>query len=167
MTIAELDQTSASLAHEALQRCCGAESWITAMIAARPFIEREAVFAASDAAWASCSVVDFKEAFTHHPRIGDVESLARRYSNTKQWASGEQGGVEGADREVLERLADGNRRYEERFGHLFIVCATARSVAEMLSLLEARLSNDADEEIRIAASEQHRITRIRLEKLLS
>lgn len=167
MTVAELDGLEDAAAGDALQRCCGSSRWIREMLSARPFGQSGAIFAASDAAWAACGPVDFREAFTHHPRIGDLDSLARRYAGTREWASGEQRGVEGADRAVLERLAEGNRLYEERFGHRFIVCATGRSATEMLALLEARLPNDPDTELAIAASEQHRITRIRLEKLLA
>ncbi len=96
-----------------------------------------------------------------------MESLAKKYSNTKAWAGGEQKGVEGADRAVLERLAKGNADYEEKFGHIFIVCATGKSAAEMLALLEARMPNDPKTEVMVAAEEQNKITRIRLKKLLA
>ena len=100
-------------------------------------------------------------------RIGDVESLAKKYANTKTWAAGEQKGVESADRAVIEKLAEGNTAYEEKFGHIFIVCATGKSAAEMLAMLEARMKNDPKDEILIAAAEQNKITRLRLKKLLA
>ena len=110
---------------------------------------------------------DYLEAFEGHPRIGDVESLAKKYANTKGWAGGEQKGLESADREVLQRLAKGNADYEAKFGHIFIVCATGKSAAEMLALLEARMPNDPKTEVMVAAEEQNKITRLRLKKLLA
>ena len=103
----------------------------------------------------------------NHPKIGDVESLSKKYENTKTWAVGEQKGVENADRAVIEKLAEGNKTYEEKFGHIFIVCATGKSAAEMLSMLEGRMKNDPKDEILIAAGEQNKITRLRLKKLLA
>jgi len=74
----------------------------------------------------------------------------------------EQVGVDGASDAVLEALADGNRRYEERFGYIFIVCASGRTAAEMLAMLTARLGNDPTHELQIAAAEQAKITALRL-----
>jgi 2-oxo-4-hydroxy-4-carboxy-5-ureidoimidazoline decarboxylase len=136
------------------------------MVIDRPFESLAEMLEISDRIWEECDVDDYMEAFAGHPRIGDIDSLAKKYANTKGWAGGEQKGVEGAGREVLERLAKGNADYEERFGHIFIVCATGKSAAEMLALLEARLSNDPAHEITVAAEEQNKITRIRLKKLL-
>lgn len=167
MTTAEFDALPESEARAALTRCCGASRWVEVMLSARPFGSAEAVHRASDRAWADCGPVDFREAFTHHPPIGGLDRLASRFADTREWASGEQSGVAGAPGHVLERLAEGNRRYEARFGHLFIVCATGLTAAEMLERLEARLGNEPADELRIAAAEQHRITRLRLEKLLA
>lgn len=167
MTIAELDALPPSLARVSLERCCGARRWIDYMIDNRPFRSLESLHSASESAWAACTESDRREAFTHHPRIGDVDDLARRFASTHEWASGEQRGVEGAEREVLERLAQGNQMYEAHFGYRFIVCATGLSALQMVELLEARMSNDAATELMIASNEQHRITRIRLEKLLT
>ena len=125
------------------------------------------VLETSDTIWEECDVDDYEEAFTHHPKIGDVESLSKKYENTKTWAVGEQKGVENADRAVIEKLAEGNKTYEEKFGHIFIVCATGKSAAEMLSMLEGRMKNDPKDEILIAAGEQNKITRLRLKKLLA
>jgi 2-oxo-4-hydroxy-4-carboxy-5-ureidoimidazoline decarboxylase len=125
------------------------------------------VYAAADAIWLKLDRADWLEAFTHHPKIGDMDSLRAKFATTKEWAAGEQSGVNAANEEVLRGLADGNREYEQRFGHIFIVCATGKSAQEMLTLLRARLHNEADKELRIAAGEQAKITRIRLEKLLN
>ncbi len=136
------------------------------MVIDRPFESLAEMLEISDRIWEECDVDDYLEAFEGHPRIGDVESLAKKYANTKGWAGGEQKGVEGADASVIQRLADGNKSYEEKFGHIFIVCATGKSAAEMLALLEARMPNDLKTEVMVAAEEQNKITRIRLKKLL-
>jgi 2-oxo-4-hydroxy-4-carboxy-5-ureidoimidazoline decarboxylase len=133
----------------------------------RPFADAKALLASADEVWASLGPVDWKEAYAHHPRIGDKQALRERFAATRQWAAGEQAGVSGASESVLDALAEGNRDYESRFGHIFIVCATGKSAEEMLALLRARLGNDPKTEERIAAAEQAKITRIRLEKLLA
>jgi OHCU decarboxylase len=104
-------------------------------------------------------------AFAAHPRIGDVDSLRTKFAHTKTWASGEQAGVDAASEDTLIRLADGNDAYFDRFGYIFIVCATGKSADQMLALLEARLPNDAVTELPIAAAEQRKITQLRLQKL--
>jgi 2-oxo-4-hydroxy-4-carboxy-5-ureidoimidazoline decarboxylase len=111
---------------------------------------------------------DMLEAFSLHPEIGaDLAALRQRFASTAAWASAEQAGVAGTDDATLEALRDGNVRYRERFGYVFLVCATGRTAAEMLALLRARLANDPDTEQRIAAAEQAKITRLRLERLSS
>ena len=116
--------------------------------------------------WWQCTEEDWKEAFSHHPKIGDVESLAKKFASAAQWASGEQSGVNAASKETIEALAESNRLYEEKFGYIFIVCATGKSAEEMLGLLQARLKNNPGAEIQIAADEQSKITKLRIEKLL-
>ena len=105
------------------------------------------------------------EAFGGHPKIGDLDSLRMRLAGNKQWSAGEQAGVEVANEETLQRLADGNREYEQRFGYVFIVCATGKTAAEMLALLESRLRNDDSTELSAASEEQRKITHLRLGKL--
>lgn len=167
MTLEQLNRLSEAEATAAFTQCCTAQRWVERMVIDRPFESLAEMMEISDTIWEECDVDDYIEAFLGHPRIGDVESLAKKYANTKAWASGEQKGVEGADRAVIERLAEGNKNYEEKFGHLFIVCATGKSAAETLDLLEARMPNDPKTEVMVAAAEQNKITRIRLKKLLS
>ncbi|MBK9763969.1 MAG: 2-oxo-4-hydroxy-4-carboxy-5-ureidoimidazoline decarboxylase [Flavobacteriales bacterium] len=167
MTIDQLNRLSEDDATTAFEQCCGAAQWVERMVYARPFETLAEVLETSDTIWEECDVDDYEEAFTHHPKIGDVESLSKKYENTKTWAVGEQKGVENADRAVIEKLAEGNKTYEEKFGHIFIVCATGKSAAEMLSMLEGRMKNDPKDEILIAAGEQNKITRLRLKKLLA
>ena len=166
MTLDALNRLSEADAAAAFTQCCAAQRWVERMVIDRPFESLAEMLEISDRIWEECDVEDYMEAFEGHPRIGDVESLAKKYANTKGWAGGEQKGVEGADRDVIERLAKGNADYEERFGHIFIVCATGKTAAEMLALLEARMDNDPEHELQVAAGEQNRITRIRLKKLL-
>lgn len=151
----------------ALTRCCGASRWVDAMLQARPFASDEAVFTTAEHLWASMERADILEAFSHHPKIGsDVQSLRARFPQTHQWSGQEQAAVQQANETTLHDLADGNRRYEERFGYIFIVCATGKTAEEMLALLRARLPNSPDDELPIAAAEQAKITAIRLRKLI-
>jgi 2-oxo-4-hydroxy-4-carboxy-5-ureidoimidazoline decarboxylase len=166
MTLAELNEIPLEQAGEAFERCCGARAWVALMCAARPFANAAALAEEAERAWQSLSPDQWREAFAHHPRIGDVESLRRRFATTASWAANEQRGAAGAGEQTLAALASGNREYEEKFGYIFIVCATGKSAGEMLALLEARLHNDPGAEIRIAAEEQMKIIRLRLEKLI-
>lgn len=167
MTLDELNALPEAEVAEALTACCVAKAWVQGLLAKRPFASREALWAAASEVEAQMGREDWLEAFLGHPRIGDVASLRAKYAHTAAWASGEQSGAAAATEAVLQGLAQGNQDYEAKFGHIFIVCATGKSGAEMLALLEARLPNDAEEELRIAAGEQAKISRIRLEKLLA
>jgi 2-oxo-4-hydroxy-4-carboxy-5-ureidoimidazoline decarboxylase len=131
----------------------------------RPFDSQARLFATSDEVWWSLARTDWLEAFAAHPKIGDKNALHARFPATATWASNEQAGTLCAAADVIARLADANSRYEARFGHIFVVCATGKTAAEMLELLEARLTNEPEVEIKIAAAEQAKITRIRLEKI--
>ena len=167
MTLESFNRLTVDEAMRDLLRWCGSRRWAQAVAAQRPFANAVAVLSAADEVWWKLDRADWLEAFTHHPKIGDIDSLRAKFATTKEWAAGEQSGVNAADEDVLRGLADGNRDYEKRFGHIFIVCATGKSAQEMLTLLRERLKNDADKELRIAAGEQAKITKIRLEKLLS
>lgn len=161
-----INQWSESEAAEALARCCGARRWVTAMVAARPFLSREHLFGTAEQVWWHLGDGDWREAFTHHPRIGaDLAALRAKFASTATWSAGEQSGVAGADEATLAALAEGNRAYEARYGILFIVCATGLSAAEMLTRLKDRMDNAPEAELRVAAGEQARITALRLAKL--
>lgn len=169
MSIAQyLNQLSEKEAQEALLRCCGSSQWVQHMCSRRPFADDEQVHEQADQIWKRLTKPDFLEAFSHHPQIGaSKESLREKFHSTHQWSANEQAGMSQADEDILERLVQGNKAYLERFGYIFIVCATGKTAAEMCVLLEQRLPNDPEEEINIAAGEQAKITHIRLEKLLS
>lgn len=156
-------------AHRALLRCCGSQRWADAMLSRRPFGSADALRTAAREAWAELDRDDYLEAFAAHPPIGDgrvgPDAGKGVLASTRAWSAQEQSGVTGAPADVAEALREGNRDYWHRFGYLFIVCATGKSAAEMLGLLEARLGNDPERELAVAAREQARITRLRLEKL--
>jgi 2-oxo-4-hydroxy-4-carboxy-5-ureidoimidazoline decarboxylase len=136
------------------------------MLTRLPFDSTAALHGAADSVWESLARADYLEAFRGHPRIGaSLEALEAKFEATAGWSASEQGAVNGADRATLEALRDGNTAYESRFGFIFIVCATGKTAAEMLALLQARIGNEPDAEMRIAAAEQSKITKIRLEKL--
>jgi 2-oxo-4-hydroxy-4-carboxy-5-ureidoimidazoline decarboxylase len=159
-----LNEMTPDDARAAFLRCCGSRRWAEAMTARRPYLSREALFQAAEEIDAQLTRADWLEAFAAHPRIGDLEALRKQFASTASWCSSEQAGVTEADEKVLRDLAQGNREYERRFGYLFIVCASGKSAAEMLAILRARLENQEEEELRVAAREQARITRLRLDK---
>jgi len=166
MNLSDINNGSISDLWAAFEKCCGAHHWVEQMVITRPFVSREQLFEKAEQIWEQCSDEDWLEAFEHHPKIGDVSSLKKKFANTEKWAGQEQAGVNVASDEIIRKLAEGNREYEQKFGYIFIVCATGKSAAEMLALLEARLHNAPGKELRIAMREQMKITRIRLEKLL-
>lgn len=151
---------------EELTKCCGSSAWVQRMLPFIPADDMVELLEDAEEQWWLCSEADWKEAFTHHPKIGDMDSLKKKFASTANWASGEQSGVQDANEKILEALAEGNRLYEEKFGYIFIVCATGKSATEMLELLQERLKNTPEEEIQIAADEQNKITKLRIEKLL-
>ncbi len=166
LTIAELDALPRGEAAETLRACCGSAAWVEAMLARRPFGSRGALIAAADETAAALSEQDWLEAFARHPRIGE-RTAARPTSRTAgEWSSDEQAAATAVDVTVQRRLAALNAEYAERFGFIFIICASGRSGEEILSALERRLPNDPHTELAIAAGEQRAITRLRLEKLL-
>lgn len=149
-----------------LLKCCGSTRWAEEMVRNRPFKSPEELFQAARGVWEGLGRSDWLEAFAAHPRIGDKKSLRAQPAATAGWAASEQAGTEATTEAVLEALAEGNRLYEERFSYVFIVCATGKIASEMLEILRSRLPNDPEAELSIAAGEQAKITRLRLEKLM-
>jgi 2-oxo-4-hydroxy-4-carboxy-5-ureidoimidazoline decarboxylase len=166
MTLAALNSLPLPKLKEALRQCCGATAWVERMSECFPVKDTATLFNAASSIWRSCMEDDWKEAFSHHPQIGDLALLKQKFAATAQWAAGEQAAVQQASESILEELAAGNRQYLEKFGYIFIVCATGKSAGEMLHLLKERLPHTPEEEIGVAMAEQEKITKIRLEKLL-
>jgi 2-oxo-4-hydroxy-4-carboxy-5-ureidoimidazoline decarboxylase len=160
MTMAELNQRDESEIAPRLLECCGSARWLQNMLSGRPFESQVNLEAMASQVWWRLKPADWLEAFSKHPKIGEK-------GKASQWSAQEQSGMDSATAEIANRLADLNRAYYEKFGWIFIVCATGKSAQEMLGLLEARLPNQPEEELRIAAAEQDKITHLRLRKLLS
>lgn len=148
-------------------RCCGSRQWALEMTDARPFGSEASVFETAARIWWRLSEADWLEAFAAHPRIGDLEAIRAKFATTVAWTSREQAGAINAPDEVLQNLARRNGQYEERFGFIFIVCATGKTAEEMLAILNKRLANDPEAELRLAAEEQMKITTIRLKRVTS
>jgi OHCU decarboxylase len=148
-----------------LSACCGSNAWVERMTAARPYVDLDDCFTKADTAWRSLGQAAWLQAFVRHPRIGDRPAEGER-GRSHRWSAEEQSQAQEASPETLRAFAEGNRAYEDRFGYVFLVRAAGRTATEMLSLLRERLRNDPDTELRVAASEQEAITRLRLEKLL-
>ncbi len=165
--LVRLDSMTDDVAHAALLHCCHSAEWAESMRNRRPFGSGAALATAAETVWNGLTVEDQAEAFTAHPRIGDLASLRAKYAATAGSAAQEQAGASGADEATLHALAAGNQDYEVRFGHIFIVCATGKTAEEMLAILQSRLPNDPATEHAIAAAEQLKITQIRLRKLCS
>jgi 2-oxo-4-hydroxy-4-carboxy-5-ureidoimidazoline decarboxylase len=166
MTLHELNTLPKSQLRQELMKCCGSTAWVEKIMTFFPIEDLVELLEDAEEQWFKCTPEDWKEAFSHHPKIGDLDSLKRKFASTANWAMGEQSGASTASEETIKALAKGNREYEVKFGYIFIVCATGKSASEMLAILQSRLTNDPKEEIEIAADEQNKITRLRLEKLL-
>ena len=136
------------------------------MLASRPYENGAEVLAHADAIAQELQPADWLEAFSHHPRIGERKAAASVSSVAAGWSAGEQAGMDRAAGPVQDELAAANAEYAERFGFIFIVCATGLSAESMLALLKERINNAADEELAVAAREQRKITQLRLRKLL-
>ena len=167
MNLDDFNNLSEKEISKELFKCCGSSAWVKKMMMYRPFQSKEQLIKLADKAWSECTENDGLEAFTHHPKIGDLEYLKKKFASTAKWSKGEQSSVEEAPMETLKALAQGNADYEKKFGFIFIVCATGKSADEMLDLLEHRLQNERKKEINIAMEEQQKITNLRIEKLFN
>ena len=165
--IQRLNWLTADEAAATLRACCGSAAWVQGMLARRPVPNLSALLQAAEEVWAGLGPKDYLEAFAAHPRIGETKSPATANAQSARFSRDEQVGVHGVSDEVQAALAQGNRDYEARFGHIYIVCATGKSAPEMLALLQSRLGNPPEVELKIAAEEQRKITRLRLHKLVS
>lgn len=151
---------------ELLTKCCGSEKWINSMIREMPFNTKEEIFNNAEKVWYSLNKEDWLEAFSQHPKIGDINSLTEKFYSTKELAGNEQAGVNNASIETLTEFAKLNDEYEKKFGYIFIVCASGKSADEMLHIIKERIKNNSETEIKIAMEEQNKITKLRLEKLI-
>jgi len=165
-SLEHFNRTPRQRALRTLLDCCGSKKWAQQLAARRPFVVETELFDAADKTWSALTPADWLEAFLHHPPIGETRAKARQSATASRWSAKEQSLAQKAAPEVLEALAAQNRAYVEKFGYVFLICATGKSSEEILDALRQRLSNDSDTELRVAAEEQRKITRLRLEKLL-
>lgn len=154
--------------HEAaslLESCCGATAWVNGMIERRPFRTLGHLVESADDVWWSLGPEDWREAFDHHPRIGERKAAAVQTAQAESWSASEQQAASDAARDVQDALVRGNDEYERQFGHIYLVFAWSKTAEELLEVLRERLTNDPATELRVAAAEQAKITRFRLMKL--
>lgn len=164
MNLNDFNQLPLDQAHMELVACLGCNTWASYVSVQRPFKKLQQLIDAGETYWRTATEAERLEAFTAHPQIGDLDALRNKYSNT---ANAEQGQITEATEAVLLELQDKNQAYLDKFGFIFIVCATGKSAAEMLQLLKQRLPNDRTTELDNAAREQWQITLLRLNKLFA
>ncbi len=161
------NQLSSQEAAQDILSCCGSGAWARELAARRPFPHEASLIAASDDIWRRLPAHDWLDAFAKHPRIGERKAPLVASAQSASWSAQEQQSLAAAAESVQSALAEANREYEQRFGRVFIVCATGKSAAEMLYTLKHRLQNDEATELQEAAEEQRKITNLRLKKWLS
>jgi OHCU decarboxylase len=166
MELQRLNEMARSEAVEELLKCCGSLNWATRLTDERPFHNTDSILRTSDRIWWSLDAKDWLEAFSHHPKIGERRAAQDVSEEAQRWSEEEQSSTRLAAEETMLELINANHEYERKFGFIFIVCASGKSTEEMLGLLKVRLKNGVDQELRIAAEEQRRITNLRLKKLL-
>jgi OHCU decarboxylase len=164
--LAWLNALPADEAEGELLKCCGSKRWAREMANGRPYESFNALIAHANDIWWSLQPGDWLEAFRSHPKIGEKKTANTVSTQSQKWSSQEQAAVVNASRETIDELATLNHAYEEKFGFIFIICASGKSSEEMLSALRERLEHDAAVELPIAAAEQSKITELRLRKLL-
>jgi 2-oxo-4-hydroxy-4-carboxy-5-ureidoimidazoline decarboxylase len=159
------NQLNRSESETLISQCCSATQWIRRVADGRPYQSMAILIATADKIWVSMQEDELLEAFDGHPKIGDPDSLKEKYRSTLTVASHEQSGVKEANDQLLENLAQQNHNYFDKFGFIFIICASGKSANEMLASIDERLSHSRDRELVIAAREQWQITLIRLNNL--
>ena len=145
--------------------CCGSHEFADALVRARPFANADALLAAADNIWWSLGESDWLEAFACHPRIG--ESAANSSRQFSAWSVEEQSTARSGANTALDSISEKNREYEARHGFIYIVCASGKSADELLTVLDRRIGNPTEHEIREAAEQQRQITHIRIRKWLA
>jgi OHCU decarboxylase len=169
LSLERLNYLSSGEAQTELLKCCGSSKWANRIAAQRPFETLDELMQNAERVWWSLEPQDWLEAFRSHPKIGEKKAQAQTTATAQKWSEQEQSGITDAatTTETKRELAELNHQYEDKFGYIFIVCATGKSSEELLSLLRERVSNDTEKELRIAAAEQAKITGLRLGKLLN
>jgi allantoicase len=165
--LAWLNSLTTEEAAKELRQCCGSKRWAEQLSNDRPYSTFDTLITHADRLWWSLTPDDWLEAFRSHPKIGEQKASDNVSAQSSQWSGQEQSGVSSASQSTVNSLASLNRAYEEKFGFIFIICATGKTSEEMLAALKDRLQHDSDTELHLAAAEQAKITQLRLKKLLT
>jgi len=160
VTLIRFNRLPTAAAVDCILRCCGSDAWAQRMVAGRPYASPAQLLDAADRHWRALPVEAHLQAFAAHPAIGDTES-ARGESRR------EQAGVADASTQTRAELARLNRDYRRRFGLTFLICAHGLSADAMLAELRARITGSRESELANAAEEQRKITRLRLQNMLT
>lgn len=156
---------AATAAREALP-CCGSQGWATALAARRPIADEASLIEASTSIWLALPQEAWQEAFDSHPRIGQTHAQTHATEESLRFSAQEQRTALSENETARLAFEEANRRYEQKFGRIFIVCAAGKTSAEMLAILETRMKNDVATELREAAEQQRQITELRLHRWL-
>ncbi len=162
--LARWNAVDPTLAASEILPCCGSQAWAAELAARRPIADEDHLSVASDAVWLGLPEAAWQEAFDSHPRIGEHKAKAATEASLN-WSAAEQRKAT-ADEAATLALAEANKRYEAKFGRIFIVCATGKSAAEILAILEERMHYEPAVELHEAAEQQRRITQLRLTRWL-
>ena len=165
--LAWLNSLTADEAAKELLQCCGSKRWAAEIVTGRPYVTLETLLARAHDVWWSLERSDWLEAFRSHPKIGEKKAADKVSAQSQQWSGQEQSGVANAPQNTVDSLAALNEAYEQKFGFIFIICATGKTSDEILSALRERLQHNHETELPIAAVEQGKITELRLKKLLT
>jgi len=167
VTLAELNTLPGYRAVDELVNCCGSRAWARILARRRPFVSLERLVQAASEVWLRLDAADWMEAFQAHPQIGQRQPAAHASVQAQAWSAREQSGMSRAGVGATMDLEAANQEYLSKFGYIFIVCASGKRAGEMLAILRSRLSNTPEAEIHVAAEEQDKITRLRLERLIT
>lgn len=162
MTLDEFNSAPSALATSALLTCCDVPGWAGAVRDGRPYPDLESALEVAEKVARELTPEDVDRALAAHPRIGE---RAEGRGAEAELSRAEQSGV-ATDSRTRSALLDGNRAYEERFGRVFLICATDLCGDDVLSALRARLGNDEQTEAAVVADELRKIALLRLRKLL-
>ena len=158
-SLATFNAASPETAERDVLACCASGSFARMLVGGRPYRDQAALQGAVSAAFKALTWDDIVESMNAHPRIGDRVAAGG-------WSAAEQSGAASASDGVRQALADGNLAYEQRFGYVFLICASGLSGPDMLAQLQARLGHDPDAERAVVREELLKITRLRLTKML-
>jgi 2-oxo-4-hydroxy-4-carboxy-5-ureidoimidazoline decarboxylase len=167
LTLDELNIATSEDAATEFLKCCGSQRWAQRMVINRPYLSLEDLCLKAADLWWDIPAEDWLEAFSSHPKIGGKKAASAVSQQSKAWSGQEQASIQQAAEETLQELAQLNEEYEKKFGYIYIVCATGKSSEEMANILKTRLMNAPDDELIAAATEQAKITELRLRKMIS